>query len=389
MPVVRVGLFLAYWPWFSAEEQIELAKLADRAGLDSVWVAEAWGQDVVSVLGHLSAVTERIALGSGLLQIPARTPGDDRDDGRHARRALRRALPARPRRVGAAGVGGLARRVASRGRCARTREYVEIVRAALAREGAARVRGRGVPAAGARARGLGKPLKLLVKPVQERIPIYLGAIGPKSVEQTAKIADGWLPFMFSPEHRRELLAPFAGTDVDIAPVVMVCVDEDLDRARDLARPWLALYLGGMGAKGKNFYVETAERFGRRRLGPPRAGAVPGRRPRGRRAALSAELIDNSAICCRPAELDERLAEYERAGATTLLAMPFGDRPRIVRGAGRGRRAARRPPKPRGLAGGARSSSARTIWAVWLGSSAALEHGIASCGRPACRAPCRG
>ena len=110
---------------------------------------------------------------------------------------------------------------------------------------------------------------------------------------------------------------------------MICVDSDLDRARDLARPWLALYLGGMGAKGKNFYVETAERFGqgeaarevqRLFMAGDRAGAG---------AALTPELIDGSAICCRPGELDERLAAYERAGATTLLAMPFGDRPAIV------------------------------------------------------------
>jgi alkanesulfonate monooxygenase SsuD/methylene tetrahydromethanopterin reductase-like flavin-dependent oxidoreductase (luciferase family) len=165
--------------------------------------------------------------------------------------------------------------------------------------------------------------------VQERIPIYLGAIGPRSVQQTAEIADGWLPFMFNPELAPDLLAPFEGTDVDVAPVVMVCVDDEVDRARDLARPWLTLYLGAMGAKEKNFYVESAERFGHgdsaRRVqelfgSGDREGAAK---------ALSDELIDSSAICCRPAELDDRLAEYERAGAGTLLAMPFGDRPAIV------------------------------------------------------------
>ncbi len=97
--------------------------------------------------------------------------------------------------------------------------------------------------------------------MQERIPIYLGAIGPKSVEQAARIADGWIPFMFSPERAADLLAPFEGTGVDVAPAVLVCLDDDPERALDLARPWLALYLGGMGAKDKNFYVETAERFG--------------------------------------------------------------------------------------------------------------------------------
>jgi F420-dependent oxidoreductase-like protein len=324
---VRVGLFLAYWPWFSPEEQVELARLADRRGLDSIWVSEAWGQDAVSVLGHLSAVTERIALGSGLLQIPARTPAmtamtaaslDVLSGGR-----FRLGLGVSGPQVSEGWHG-----VSFARPLRRTREYVEIVRAALAREGPLEYGGREfrLPLAGSE---LGKPLKLLAKPVQERIPIYLGAIGPKAVEQTALIADGWLPFMFSPEHADELLEPFAGRDVDISPGVMVCVDEDRDRARDLARPWLALYMGAMGAKDKNFYVQTAERFGHgesaRRVqelfaAGDRAGAA---------AALSDGLIEASAIVCRPGELAQRLDDYERAGATTLLAMPFGDRPAIV------------------------------------------------------------
>ncbi len=327
MTGVRVGLYLAYWPWFSAEEQIELARLGDREGLDSVWVAEAWGQDVVSVLGHLSAVTERIALGSGLMQIPARSP---------AMTAMTAAtldvLSGGRFRLGL-GVSGPQVSEGWHGvpfarPLRRTREYVEIVRAALARDGALEYSGREfqLPLEGSE---LGKPLKLLAKPVQERIPIYLGAIGPKSVEQTAEIADGWLPFMFSPDRAADLLEPFRGRDVDVAPVVMTCVDEDLDRARDLARPWLALYMGGMGAKGKNFYVETAERFGHgdsaRKVqelfsAGDRAGAA---------AALTDELIEGSAIVCRPGELADRMAAYEEAGATTLLAMPFGDRPAIV------------------------------------------------------------
>ena len=324
---MRIGLFVAYWPWFSPEEQIELARQADRVGLDSVWVAEAWGQDVVSVLGHLTAVTERIGLGSGLMQIPARSPAmtamtaatlDTLSGGR-----FRLGLGVSGPQVSEGWHGvPFARPVV------RTREYVEIVRRALAREGGLEYEGEEyrLPVD---PEGLGKPLRLLVRPVQERIPLYLGAMGPKAVEQTARIADGWLPFMFTPKRAPELLAPFEGSDVDISPVVMVCVDADLDRARDLARPWLALYLGGMGAKGKNFYVESAERAGqgeaarevqRLFMAGDRAGAG---------AALTPELIDGSAICCRASELDERLAAYERAGATTLLALPFGDRPAIV------------------------------------------------------------
>jgi F420-dependent oxidoreductase-like protein len=324
---VRIGLFLAYWPWFSPEEQVELARQADREGLDSAWVSEAWGQDVISVLGHLSAVTERVALGSGLLQIPARTPAmtamtaatlDVLSGGR-----FRLGLGVSGPQVSEGWHGVRFARP-----LARTREYVEIVRAALAREAPLEYRGEHfqLPLGGSE---LGKPLKLLAKPVQDRIPIYLGAIGPKAIEQAARIADGWLPFMFSPERADELLEPFRGTEVDISPVVMICVDEDRDHARDLARPWLALYMGAMGAKQKNFYVETADRFGHGESARRVQELFQAGDREGAAAALSDELIEGSAICCAPGELDERLAEYERAGATTLLAMPFGDRPRIV------------------------------------------------------------
>ena len=326
---MRIGLFLAYWPWLSPEEQVELAQLADEEGLDSLWVSEAWGQDAVSVLGHLTAVTERIALGSGLLQIPARTPAmtamtaatlDVLSNGR-----FRLGLGVSGPQVSEGWHGAPFARPLKR-----TREYVEIVRAALAREGPLAYEGEEyrLPLEGSE---LGKPLKLLTRPVQERIPIYLGAIGPKSVEQTAEIADGWIPFFFSPERAEEMLAPVraSGRDVEVSPAVLVCVDEDVDRARDLARPWLALYLGAMGAKGKNFYVETAERLGHgesarrvQELFQTDKVAAAG--------ALSDELIDSSAICTTPGGLDDRLADYERAGVDCLLALPFGDRPAIVR-----------------------------------------------------------
>jgi F420-dependent oxidoreductase-like protein len=209
---------------------------------------------------------------------------------------------------------------------ARTREYVEIVRRALAREGPLEFEGAEftLPVDGT---GLGKPLKLLTRPVQDRIPIYLGAIGPKAVAQAAQIADGWMPFFLTDDALASVRG--AGRDVDVSPVVLVCLDDDPERARDLARPWLALYLGAMGARGKNFYVETADRLGHgdsaRRVqelwsGGDREGAA---------AALSDELIDNAAIATTPAGLDDRLADYERMGVDTLLALPFGDRRAIV------------------------------------------------------------
>jgi F420-dependent oxidoreductase-like protein len=322
---VRIGLFLAYWPWFSPEEQISLARQADQAGLDSVWVAEAWGQDAVSVLGHLTAITERVALGSGLMQIPGRTPAmtamtavtlDVLSGGR-----FRLGLGVSGPQVSEGWHG-----VPFSRPLARTREYVEIVRAALAREAPLEYEGEefSLPVEGT---GLGKPLKLLVKPPRERIPVYLGAITPKAVEQAGRIADGWLPFMFDEDLIARVRA--AGRDLDVAPVVLLSVHDDIDEARNLARPWLTIYMGGMGAKGKNFYVDAAESRGQGES----AREVQRLFMEGDRAAaamaLSDELIDSSAICTTPAGLDDALTRYERLGADTLLAMPFGDRPRIV------------------------------------------------------------
>jgi F420-dependent oxidoreductase-like protein len=331
---VRAGVFVAYWPWFSPTEQVDLAVLADGLGLDSVWVAEAWGQDAVSVLGLLAGRTQRIGLGSGLMQIPARKPTatamaaaslDVLSEGR-----FRLGLGLSGPQVSEGWYG-----VPFTNNLARTRDYVDTVRRVLRRE---RVQ---VPMEdGSAGLGLGKPLKLLARPVQDRLPIYLGAIAPKAVRQAGAIADGWLPFMLDPAEPETLLGPLregaegAGRsleDIDVAPVVPVAVDEDLAAARDAVRPWLAFYLGAMGAKDKNFYVELAERQGHgtaaravqeRALAGDRAGAV---------AAVSDALVDAGTVACTPARLDERLADYERAGVTTLVAVPCGeDRASVVR-----------------------------------------------------------
>jgi F420-dependent oxidoreductase-like protein len=217
----------------------------------------------------------------------------------------------------------------------RTREYVDTVRRVLAREAVQ------LPMEdGSDGMGLGKPLKLLTRPVQDRIPIYLGAIGPKAVKQAGAIADGWLPFMLDPADPEILMGPLregaaaagrAFQEIDVAPVVPLAVDEDIRAARDAVRPWLAFYLGAMGAKEKNFYFDLAERQGHgeaarevqaRGLAGDRLGAV---------TAVTDGLVDAGAIATTPAGLDERLATYERAGVTTLVAVPCGDdKPGVLR-----------------------------------------------------------
>jgi F420-dependent oxidoreductase-like protein len=329
---MRAGLFLAYWPWFSPQEQVDLAVLADELGLDSVWVAEAWGQDAVSVLGLLAGRTRHVGLGSGVLQIPAR-------------RATATAMAAATLDVLSGGrfrLGvGLSGPQVSEGwygvpftnNLARTRDYVDVVRRTLARE---RVQ---VPLEGDGAgMDLGRPLKLLISPVQDRIPVYLGAIAPGAVRQAGAIADGWLPFLLNPDDPDDVLQPLrdgaleAGRDInviDIAPVVPVAIDEDLDRARDAVRPWIAFYLGAMGAPQKNFYVDVAARQGHGDAARAVQEAMLGGDRFGAASAVTNGLIDAAAIATTPAGLDDRLAAYERAGATTLLAVPCGEDRRAV------------------------------------------------------------
>jgi F420-dependent oxidoreductase-like protein len=333
---MRPALFLAYWPWFSLEEQVELAGLADELGFDSVWISEAWGQDAVSVLGLLAGRTERVGLGSGLLQIPARRPAatamaaatlDVLSGGR-----FRLGLGVSGPQVSEGWYGvPFARPVA------RTREYVEIVRRALARE---TLTYDGQEYVLPLPDGPGRPLKLLAKPVQERIPIYLGAVGPKAVEQTGEIADGWLPFMVDPQHADVLFGPLdrglaksgrTRADIDVAAAVALAIDDDVSAARDAVRPWLAFYLGAMGSREKNFYVELAELAGH----GPAARACQDAMLSGHReaaaAALTDELVDAMAVATTPGGLDDRLAALDDFGVDTLVAVPLSrDRPGVVR-----------------------------------------------------------
>ncbi|NKQ56966.1 LLM class flavin-dependent oxidoreductase [Amycolatopsis sp. K13G38] len=334
---MRLGVSLAYWPWFEIEEQFTLAKLADRLGFESLWVAEGYGQDGVALLGALSSVTERIGLGAGILQIPARQPATtamaastvDRLSG--GRMLLGLGLSGPQVSEGWYGVPFTAP-------LRRTREYIDIIRQALS--GAPlEYEGREWTLPVREGLGLGKPLKLLGAPVQNRIPIYLGVGGAKTVEQAGALADGWLPFLFSPEHADMLTAPLirgiekAGrrrSDVVMAPTVPAALHDDLDTARDLVRPMVAFYLGGMGAKDKNFYVELAERYGHgasahacqdRFLAGDRKGAA---------AALSPELLDLVALTATSGTLEKKLSAYETAGVDTLVVTPFGDRPALLK-----------------------------------------------------------
>src|ERR671911_570920 len=266
---MRLGLNVGYWGLgMTAADQLDLVKEAEAAGYDSVWAAEAYGSDAATVLAWLAAQTSGIRIGSAIFQMPARSPAmtamtaatlDQLSGGRML-----------------LGIGTSGPQVAEGWhgqrfgkQLARTREYVEILRKALARE---RLVYEGETYRLPLPDGPGKALKLTIAPLQEQIPIYIASIGPRNTELTGEIADGWLPIFFSPEHvgqARELLdegAARAGRSLedgnfDIAPGVNVCIDDDVDRARDQMRHFIALYVGGMGSRERNFYNQLVQRYG--------------------------------------------------------------------------------------------------------------------------------
>lgn len=267
---MRLGLNIGY-SGSSIGDVMPLVETADRVGIDSVWTAEAYGSDAATVLAYIAARTERIKLGSAIFQMPARTPANT------AMTAMTLDALSGGRFLLGLGLSGPQVVEGWHGvpygkPLTRTREYVDIVRMAIAREQPLEYHGEEyeIPFTGEGATGLGKPLKSILHPVRNRIPIYLAAIGPKNVQQTAKIADGWLPIFYSPEREDIFNADLDagleaagrdGSDFDIAPTAYVAMGDDVEACRDMLRPMFALYVGGMGARGRNFYFDLACRYG--------------------------------------------------------------------------------------------------------------------------------
>jgi F420-dependent oxidoreductase-like protein len=328
---MRLGLHVGYWGLgLTADEQLTLVREAESAGFDSVWAAEAYGSDAATVLAWIAAQTEKIKIGSAIFQMPGRSPAmtamtaatlDNLSDGRVI-----------------LGIGSSGPQVAEgwhgqrfAKQLARTREYVAILRKALARE---RLEFEGETYVLPLPDGPGKALKLMIAPVQEKIPIYIAAIGPKNTQLTGEIADGWMPTFFSPEHVgefRKLLeegAARAGNgkkiddSFDIAPNVSLCIDDDIDRARDVMRPLLALYVGGMGSRDKNFYNALVRRYGfEEAAGEVQELYLSGKKDEAA-AALPAELIDKTALVGPVDRVKERLELYREAGVGTLITTPI-------------------------------------------------------------------
>ena len=319
---MKLGLSLGYAPpGTNPADLFPLVQEAERLGFDSVWVAEAWGTDAVSVLGWLAARTERIKLGSAIMQIPGRSPANA------AMTAATLDLLSGGRFLLGLGTSGPQVVEGWHGQpwgkpLGKTREYVEIVRAALRREV---VEHNGehytIPWDGPGATGLGKPLKLMLRPLRAEIPIYLAALGPKNVALAAEIADGWLPIFVAPERFDETFGPSlaaAPPDFEIAATASVFVGDDVPGLHDALRPYVALYVGGMGAKGRNFYNSLVRRYGWEEEAERIQELYLAGKQREAIAAVPDELVDAVSLIGPKERIAERLEAWRATPVTTLV-----------------------------------------------------------------------
>jgi F420-dependent oxidoreductase-like protein len=325
---MKLGVHIGYWGLgLTREDQLAIVQEAERLGYDSVWTAEAYGSDSATILGWIAGQTSKIKIGSAIFQMPGRSPAmtamtaatlDQLSDGRML-----------------LGIGSSGPQVSEGwhgvrfgSQLGRTREYIAIVRKALARE---KLEFAGEHFTLPLPDGPGKALKLTIAPVQESIPIYLAAIGPKNTALAGEIADGWIPTLVSPEHLPDLRksleegAAKAGRSLDgfdIAPTVNVYVSDDIEKGRDVMRPFIALYVGGMGSRDKNFYNNLVQRYGFEDA----AREVQDLYLAGKRdeamAALPDELIDLVSLNGPADKVRERLRVYREAGVGTLGITPM-------------------------------------------------------------------
>jgi F420-dependent oxidoreductase-like protein len=303
----------------------------EKAGLDTIWVPEAYGFDSPTLMGYLAAKTETVEIGSAILNVYSRTPG-----------ALAQTAAGLDNVSGGRAILGLG---ASGPQViegwhglpydkplGRTREVVEIVRAAIRRE-TLRHDGRifTLPLPADQGLGLGKPLKMLTKPERSSIPIYIAALGQKNVEGTAEYADGWLPFLFAPEKAHDVWgrALAAGTakrqdglgPLEVVAGGMVSIGEDVKGMLDLARPTFALYIGGMGARGKNFYNELACQYGYEAEARQIQDLYLGGNKRDAEALVPLELLEMVNLVGPESYVKERIEAFREAGVTNLQITP--------------------------------------------------------------------
>jgi F420-dependent oxidoreductase-like protein len=330
--VMKISTILSYSGGF--KESARQVKEMESAGLDLVWVAEAYGFDGPSLMGYLAALTDTVEIGSGILPIYTRTPTliamtaagiDALSNGR-----FNLGLGASGPQVIEGWHG-----VAYDAPIGRTREITEICRAVWKRESPLVHDGRHyqLPLAEGRGTGLGKPLKIIAHPVRPRIPIWVASLGDKNVTMTAEVADGWLPMMFIPERAKEvwgsaLSEGLAKRDEQLEPLMIstggllaIGEGEDVTRLRELARPMLALYIGGMGARGRNFYNDLACRYGfEKEAGEIQDLYLSGKKKEAE-AAVPDEILELTSLAGPAGWVAERVAALREGGVTHLQVTP--------------------------------------------------------------------
>jgi len=330
---MRLGMMIGY-AGRRVELPMALIKEADQLGVYAVWAAEAYGSDAVTPLAWMGAQTKNIKLGTAIMQMPGRTPANA------AMTAMTLNQLSGGRFLMGLGLSGPQvvegwHGVSYARPLSRTREYVSILRTIFQREERLVHDGRvyQIPYQGEGTTGLGKPLKSTLEAAPE-IPIYLAAIGPQNVELTAEIADGWLPIFFSPDKYDTIYKPHidagfakAGNgksiaNFDIAPTVSVVINDNLDICYNMLRPLLALYIGGMGAKGKNFYHDLAARYGYE----AEAAEIQDLYLAGDKGAammkVPGALIDEIALVGPKERVKERLSRWIHSPVTTMNITVF-------------------------------------------------------------------
>lgn len=326
---MQLGLALDYRGTDPAEF-MPFVERAEEVGFESVWTSEAYGADAVVPLAWIAARTTRINLGSAIMQMPGRTPANT------AMTAATLDLLSGGRFKLGLGLSGPQVVEGWHGvpygkPLAKTREYVDIVRTILRREAPLEHHGEhyDIPYSGDDATGLGKPLKLITHPERADLPVYLAAIGPKNVTLTAELADGWLPVFFAPERFdvwEDLLQrgfERAGdgkglADLDIAATVPVVVGDDVEACMGFVKPMLALYVGGMGARGKNFYFDLVCRYGYEAAATKVQDLYLDGQKKDAIAAVPDELVDEVALVGPRERIAERIEPWKRSPVTTMI-----------------------------------------------------------------------
>jgi F420-dependent oxidoreductase-like protein len=328
MTEIKLGYSTGYWSARPPAGALEAIQEAERLGFDSVWTAEAYGSDALTPLAWWGAHTDRIRLGTGIVQLSARTPSAT------AMAAMTLDHLSGGRFVLGLGASGPQVVEGWYGQpypkpLARTREYIEIVRAILARAEPVEHHGAfyDLPLQGGA--GLGKPLKSTVHPLRSDLPIFLAAEGPKNVALAAEIADGWLPLFFAPSqdgfYRQCLDEGFAASGdagkahrFEVVSSVSIIPGEDPERCADLVRPFLALYAGGMGARGANFHFEVFARMGYEDVATKVQELYLAGRKDEAAAAIPLAMVEDVALVGPPDKIRGELERWKETCITTFL-----------------------------------------------------------------------